>query len=70
LPNLESPLQLGSTAKAGFFPGAFLPDAEHGSGSGDYVDGGGRCPEKENGPTPMGSLSSFRQPGRAELNLP
>src|SRR5262249_59264601 len=29
---------------------------------------GGRCPEKENGPTPLGRLSSFRQPGRARLN--
>ena len=27
-----------------------------------------RCPEKENGPTPMGRLSRFRRPGRATLN--
>ena len=31
--------------------------------------GGGRCPEKENGPTPLGRLSSVRRPGRAALNL-
>ena len=34
-----------------------------------YVDGGGRCPEKENGPTPLGRLSSFHQPGRAKLKF-
>ncbi len=62
------PRQLGSTAKAAFFLGAFLPAGEHGSGSGDYVHGGRRCPEKESGPTPLSRLSSFRQPGRAELN--
>jgi hypothetical protein len=27
-----------------------------------------QCPEKENGPTPLGRLSRFRQPGRAKLN--
>ena len=58
--NLESPLQPGSAAKDSIFPGAFLPDGVHGSGSGDYVDGGGRCPAKENGPTPLRRLSSFR----------
>jgi hypothetical protein len=31
--------------------------------------GGGRCPEKESGPTPLGRLSGFHQPGRAKLNL-
>src|SRR5215831_18249746 len=39
-----------------------------GSGVGDWIDGGGRCPAKENGPTPPGRLRSFRQPGRAKLN--
>jgi hypothetical protein len=34
------------------FPGAFLPDGEHGSGAGDCVDGGGRCPEKGERPDP------------------
>jgi hypothetical protein len=29
-----------------FFFGAFLPDVKHGSGVGDYVDGGGVVPEK------------------------
>jgi len=51
-----------------FLIGAFLPDFEHGSGNGDYVDGGGYCPEKDNGPTPLGRLSRFRQPGLATLN--
>jgi hypothetical protein len=27
-----------------------------------------RCPEMENGPTPLGRMSRFRQPGRATLN--
>jgi len=48
--------------------GAFLPDSEHGSGIGDCMDGGGRCPEKGNGLTPLGRLSRLRQPGLATLN--
>ena len=67
---LKSEAQHGPTAKAVFFlTGAFLPDFEHGSGIGDCVYGGGCCPEKDNGPTPLGRLSSFRRPGRAALNL-
>jgi hypothetical protein len=66
---LKYEAQPGSAAKAAaFFPGAFLPEYELGSGSGDCVDGGGRCPEKENGPTLLRRLCSFRQPGRAKLN--
>ena len=56
------------TAKAANSLGAFLPEIQHGSGIGDYEYGGGRCPE-ESGPTPLGRLSSFCQPGRAKLNL-
>src|SRR5258707_15827488 len=67
---LKSEAQHGPTAKAVFFlTGAFLPDFEHGSGIGDCVYGGGCWPEKDNGPTPLGRLSSFRRPGRAALNL-
>src|SRR6266576_6517666 len=67
---LKSEAQHGPTAKAVFFlTGAFLPDFEHGSGIGDCVYGGGCCPEKDDGPTPLGRLSSFRRPGRAALNL-
>ena len=67
---LKSGAQHGPAAKAVFFlTGAFLPDFEHGSGIGDCVYGGGCCPEKDNGPTPLGRLSSFRRPGRAALNL-
>jgi len=67
---LKSEAQHGPTAKAVFFlTGAFLPDFEHGSGIGDCVYGGRCCPEKDNGPTPLGRLSSFRRPGRAALNL-
>jgi hypothetical protein len=52
------------------FPnGAFVPDFEHGSGTGDCVDGGGHCPETDNGLTPLGRLSRLRQPGQAVLNL-
>jgi hypothetical protein len=51
-----------------FLIGAFLPDFEHGSGIGDCVDGGGHGPEKDDGPTPLGRLSRFRQPGLAMLN--
>jgi hypothetical protein len=47
----------------------FMPEIQHGSGIGDYEHGGGRCPEKESDPTPLGRLSSVRQPGRAKLNL-
>ena len=56
---LKSEARRGSAAKATIFNGAFLPDQEHGSGFGDCVDGGGRCPEKENGPTPLGRLRGF-----------
>jgi hypothetical protein len=55
-------------ARADLFNGAFLPDPEHGSGIGDCVDGGGHCPEKDNGPTPLGRLSRFRQPGLTTSN--
>ena len=65
---LESETQRGLAAKADFFNGAFLPDPERGSGIGDCVDGGGLCPEKDTGPTPLGRLSRFRQPGLATLN--
>jgi hypothetical protein len=34
--------------------GAFLPDFEHGSGLGDCVDVGGRCPEEGERPDPAG----------------
>jgi hypothetical protein len=49
---------------------SILPELKHGSGNGDCMDGGGRFPAKENGPTPLERLSSFRQPGRAALNSP
>ena len=66
---LESSAQHGWAAKADFLIGAFLPDFEHGSGFDDCEDGGGHCPElKDNGPTPLGRLSRFRQPGLATLN--
>lgn len=48
---------------------AFVPDFEHGSVIGDCVDGGGQCPETDNGLTPLGRLSRLRQPGQAVLNL-
>ena len=66
---LQSQSQPGSAAKVANYLGAFLPEIQHGSGIGDYEHGGGRCPEKESDPTPLGRLSSFRQPGRAKLNL-
>ena len=53
LARLESQVQPGLAAKAAIIFGAFLPEVKHGSGIGDCVDGGGRCPEKENGPTPL-----------------
>ena len=65
---LESEVQHGSAAKAAFSLERFCPSESMAPVFGDCVDGGGRCPEKENGPTPMGRLSRFRRPGRARLN--
>ena len=68
VPQLEFAAQHGLAAKADFSLERFSPDTKHGSGTGDCVDGGRRCPEKEKGPTPLERLCRFRRPGRAMLN--
>ena len=68
---LESEAQHGSAAKAVFVFGAFLPDSEHGSGTGDCVDGGGCCPEQGERPDPDGEIEQFSPtgPGQVEFNM-
>ena len=54
-----------------FVFGAFLPDSEHGSGTGDCVDGGGCCPEQGERPDPDGEIEQFSPtgPGQVEFNM-
>jgi hypothetical protein len=54
------------------FPnGAFVPDFEHGSGTGDCVYGDGRRPEKGARPDPAGEIEqcSPTWPGRVEFDV-